>query len=626
MSRTVPSAVIAALAVLAAALPLRHLFTDTTFLRPAALAVAAVVLVGVLVRAATRSVAAVFVAQAVVLVEVLAAYFARDTLRHVLPTTATGDRFADLLLQSRETILEHAAPAPVNAGVSFSLAAIIGLIALTTDLAAATAESPTLAGLPVVALYGVSAANAPEGLPWRDFVLPAVLWLLLLARQTRDQQRRWVNHVVGGAGEDVEESARRDFVRQGAGLAAAGLALAIVVPTVVPHLPPTVIGTGLRPDTDGPGAGGRGMVAISSEIDLRRSMEDQDPSPVLRYRTDDPSPPPLRVGVARAFVDGRARIESTDRLVPLGDIAEMALPTAQEEVRTTTFEESRVRAPQLPAPFAAESVDGLGRWSVDDEGVIRVGRAPDSYTITYRPPLSDTEAVAERATPGETVLLPDRQEYLGVDEEVRTELETLADEIVEPGAGSLETAQAIQSYLRGTEFTYDLELLPRRAGEHPVSHFLRTKQGYCVQFAAAMIHLARAAASRRASSIGFLPGSLDRHRLRTRSGSSGLRTRMPGRSSTSTGPDGCASSRPQERAPPRCPDGRCHRACRRAHRRPDVDRRPPRRPDDRLRDLERDDGQPETERRHDDGHLVAAKLPLLWLRRPSVALLAACCR
>ena len=181
----------------------------------------------------------------------------------------------------------------MNPGVDFSLAAIIALIALTTDLAAATAKSPTLAGLPVVALYGISAANAPRGLPWLDFLLPAALWLLLLALQTRDQQRRWINHVVGGDGEDVEESARRDFVRQGVGLAAAGLALAIVIPTFIPHLPPTVVATGLRPDTDGEGDGGRGQVAISSEIDLRRSMEDQDPSPVLRYRTDDPSPPPL---------------------------------------------------------------------------------------------------------------------------------------------------------------------------------------------------------------------------------------------------------------------------------------------------------------------------------------------
>lgn len=507
MIRSVVAAVIGSLAVLAAALPLRHLFEDTTFLRPAVLAVATVVLVGVLVRAATRSVTAVFATQCVALVEVLATIFARDTLWYALPTPATLERFADLLLQSRETILEHAAPAPVNPGVDFSLAAIIALIALTTDLAAATAESPTLAGLPVVALYGISAANAPRGLPWLDFLLPAALWLLLLALQTRDQQRRWVNHVVGGDGEDVEESARRDFVRQGVGLAAAGLALAIVVPTFTPHLPPTVVATGLRPDTDGEGDGGRGRVAISSEIDLRRSMEDQDPSPVLRYRTDDPSPPPLRVGVAREFVNGRARIESTDRLVALGDLTDLALPVAQEPARTTVVEESRIRAPQLPTPFAVESVDGLGEWFVDDEGVVQVGDAPSEYSVTYRPPLSETDAVTEQAASGGDDLLLNRDDYLGVDEEVRGELEAIVDDITGPDATPLETAQAIQSYLRGADFTYDLELAPRGAGEHPVSHFLRTRQGYCQQFAATMVHLARVRGIPARFVVGFLPGT-----------------------------------------------------------------------------------------------------------------------
>ena len=507
MLRSAVAAVIAAGAVLAAALPLRHLFVETSFLRPALLVVAVVVLVGVLVRSATRSVTAVFVAQTLGLVGTLALLFARDTLWYLVPTPQTASAFGDLLLQSRETILGYAAPAPVNPGIDFSLAAIIGLVALTADLAAATADSPTLAGLPVVALYGISAANAPSGLPWLDFVLPAGLWLLLLAHQTRDQQRRWANHLLGGPGEDVEESARRDFVRQGVGLAAAGLALAVVVPAFVPHLPATVVGTGLRPAEDGDGPGGRGRVAISSEIDLRRSMEDQDPSPVMRYRTDDPSPPPLRVGVARRFEDGQAQIEPTGRLVELGDPSAFGLPMVQDATRTTVVEESRIRAPQLPAPFAAESVDGLGRWSIDNEGVVRVGSAPDSYAVTYRPPLTDTDTVTERATTSDPDLLPERTPYLGVDEEIVPELEEVLDAIVPADAGPLQSAQAIQTYLRGSEFTYDLELAPRGAGQHPISHFLDTKQGYCQQFAATMVHLARVREIPARFVVGFLPGA-----------------------------------------------------------------------------------------------------------------------
>ncbi|WP_157090090.1 DUF3488 and transglutaminase-like domain-containing protein [Janibacter melonis] len=500
------TSVITALAVLAAAASLRYLFVDSSFMRPAALVVLVVVGLGVALRTRTRAVTVLLPVQALGLALALAWLFARDTLWFALPTTRTVERTVELVLQSQDTITSYAAPAPVDAGVTFSLTAIVGLVALTADLAAATAESPTIAGLPVLALYAISAANAQTSLPWHAFAAPAALWLLVLAHQDGDQLRRWVSHVPGHPGEDGEERARRDFTTQGVGLAAAGIALAIAVPTVVPHLPSTYIGDGLR-DGTGQSEGGRSRVSLSSEIDLRRSLQDPDPSPVLRYQTDDPSPPPLRVGVATRFVDGRARIGSEiSGTVPLGDDDAVGVTRFAQERRTTTVVESKVRAPQLPAPFVARDVQVGAPWSMDSDGVVRVADDAQGYTISYDEPLDETEEVLAAA--GDTGAgLQDREEYLAVEPEIAGELAQVLGEVVEPGDSQLESAQAIQSYLRGNDFTYSLELDERLPGEHPISQFLRTKRGYCQQFAATMVHLARAEGIPARFVVGFLPGT-----------------------------------------------------------------------------------------------------------------------
>jgi hypothetical protein len=76
-------------------------------------------------------------------------------------------------------------------------------------------------------------------------------------------------------------------------------------------------------------------------------------------------------------------------------------------------------------------------------------------------------------------------------------------------------ALAIQQYLRASGgFTYSLTLAPpakdqlgKDAGFDPLTNFLVTKQGYCVQFASAMAMMSRAVGIPARVAIGFLPGT-----------------------------------------------------------------------------------------------------------------------
>src|SRR5699024_4108975 len=87
----------------------------------------------------------------------------------------------------------------------------------------------------------------------------------------------------------------------------------------------------------------------------------------------------------------------------------------------------------------------------------------------------------------------------------------LAAEIAGERTNQIDIALEIQRYLRSPDFTYSLSLADPVEGPDgrpldPISHSLATKQGYCTQFATAMVMLARAQDIPARLAVGFLPG------------------------------------------------------------------------------------------------------------------------
>ncbi|WP_252974289.1 hypothetical protein [Janibacter melonis] len=190
------TSVITALAVLAAAASLRYLFVDSSFMRPAALVVIVVVGLGVALRTRTRAVTVLLPVQALGLALALAWLFARDTLWFALPTTRTVERAVELVLQSQDTITSYAAPAPVDAGVTF---------AHGHRRSRGPHGRPRRGDGRVADHRGPAGAGAlrdqrrerPDQPAVARLRRPAALWLLVLAHQDGDQLRRWVSHVPG---------------------------------------------------------------------------------------------------------------------------------------------------------------------------------------------------------------------------------------------------------------------------------------------------------------------------------------------------------------------------------------------------------------------------------------------
>lgn len=504
-------AFLAWVAVAAALLPLTTLFAPNTWVPPA-LAISAVAsLTGVAARTVVRPCWLVTLAQAVVGGWLLAAAHAGATLWYGLPTWDTAGTFVTLLRSAVATILHYSAPAPATAGVSFSLGLLFlgGLLAV--DAVAVTWAAPAAAGIPLLAAYLVPASNTGAGLSWLWFLGPALLWLALLARAGRLHILQW-GHAWLQPSAPASQRARGDwrigFARASRLTGAAAVAAALAFSSFVPHLPTSFIGGGLARGNPGDEGGG---VRMTTTVDVARSLTDLSTSPVLSYRLSSPNRIPLRVAVLANYYNG-LWTGAAENGTPAGPDRTLPDPVAPEVPRTLvemTVSDSALRSPQLAAPSTTTRLDlDPALWSLDAAGVIRTTSRVSDYSLTFADLAPRNEDFAGvPATPGGTPGGPDPG-TLALPGDLTVPLQDLADTIVPADRTPLEQARAFQAYLRSTDFSYSLDLAPVPTGEDPLLTFLRTRQGYCVQFATAFTMLARSRGMPARVAIGYLPGEL----------------------------------------------------------------------------------------------------------------------
>lgn len=543
MSRLLGSVLVAA-AIGCSAQPVRALFDGTTWLPRLAIVLAVVAVTGAIARARLTP-PRVVGAQAIAYLAVLVALFHADTLAlGVLPTPSTVAHWNALLVDAGETLREHAAPAPATPGVTFLLTGAIGAIALVADALAVTLRRPALAGLPILAPFLVAVGNGDGGLHPGYFVSTAACWLALLALHDRERVLAWAapagaaaphgragpaHAVAGGRAASPKASAANASpapaaltgmargARRGAASAvigAAAITIALVVATAVPHLPVRYLADGFGTG----GLGGRGRVGFSPSAQMVQDLMSTEGRPILRYRTDDPAPPPLRVSVSTTYVDGQWEPDVDSE--PPSDSPQLRFPLgwSQQETKSTQQRvgvvENRLDAPYLAAP--PDVIEGRvyeAKWTQGrTTGVLRVDSTPPRYDLRYLALDPDADRLRDQA------MLPyPRSVLASLDEAgVTPTVRQTAVRVTRDLRGSAyDQALAIQEWLRTSGgFTYSLELAPPPAGMSgvqvratAVDRFLRTKRGYCVQFSTAMVLMARSIGIPARIATGFLPGA-----------------------------------------------------------------------------------------------------------------------
>lgn len=511
-----PEGLVAGLATLSVAWPITSLLRDNNWVADAILMIAVVAAVGALLRSAGTRPALVVVGQTLAALVGLCWRYFTTTLWYGLPTTDTVAAAAALLRDAGTVLQQYAAPAPTTEGVAFLIVSVLTLTAVSVDAIGVTGRAPATAGIPLAAAFLVSVSNTGRAMPPQYFVAAAAAWLAMIAQQGD-------RLVAGWSSADRRESVGSHDVAHGPtghrkvarALGAVTVLGALVVGSLLPHLPPTFFADGLARDAEANDLSDGGQVSFTETMDLTQDLNSRSDAPTIRYRTLDRTPQPLRVTSTKEF-DGTQWLAPTYEPQPQGPAGALFEAPALEELGPDVpVREGQVRVltnaldpPHVAVPpnLLTAQFDAPAEWD-EGTGSVRLTDRSGWYDVTFlhvAPGGNVPDSVGEQAADPRDF----DPELLTVDPTGQEAISALADDVVGDATNDLEVASRIQNHLRSGLYSYSLTLAPGGDGTEPISHFLQTRTGYCVQFATAMVMMARHEGIPARMAVGFLPGEL----------------------------------------------------------------------------------------------------------------------
>ncbi|MFW5417372.1 transglutaminase domain-containing protein [Nocardiopsis sp. CNT-189] len=440
------------------------------------------------------------------LVLVTAVFAPQTAVAGLLPTPASLDELGRLLLEGRREI--DANPPPVADSAAIALVFAVGAAAagLVGDVLSVTARTPALTGVPLFAMLLIPLAVDDEGVGTGAFALAACGYLVLLAVDGWVRGSGWAPH-AGAAASRTLGALRHGLLS--AGVAAAALALALLVPVALPNL-----ASGSVYEMAGPPGPDRTVTTSHPLVSLRHDLGSRSDAVVLEYTTDAPSPAYLRTFVLDAF-DGTDWTMSPVRLDD-GDLLEgEALPPVPGLIggdhERVGYDITLMRDLQesafLPLPYPARELDLDGEWYADPDSLMVFGTSVQDPAPEYRVVGLDVRPDPARLT-GSGAGAPDER-FLVVPSGVDDRVARLARSITEGADGRLAEAVALQDWFTGEGgFRYDLSPPALPEGADPLAHFLfDSRVGYCEQFAASMALMARQLGIPARVAVGYTSGT-----------------------------------------------------------------------------------------------------------------------
>jgi transglutaminase-like putative cysteine protease len=130
-----------------------------------------------------------------------------------------------------------------------------------------------------------------------------------------------------------------------------------------------------------------------------------------------------------------------------------------------------------------------------DAGELYTGMTYETLSLVRRPAADDVRALGVGTA---------KSRYLQLPDDYPDALRELASAIVGAAPTPYDTALALQNYFRDN-FTYNLNI-PRGHSERAIETFLRSREGYCEQFAGTFAAFARSVGLPARVAVGFTPG------------------------------------------------------------------------------------------------------------------------
>lgn len=408
-------------------------------------------------------------------------YAADTAILGVIPTLGTLDRLGALSERGILSIIEQRVPATPELGIVMLIAVLMLVCAAFAD-AVVAAGRPALVALPLAAILVVPVAIKPGLVDVVWFLVTAALYLAVLR--------------IGRP---------RDSARVVLVVAAVVTVGSLLAPSALPAVDESAAN-----DTGGLRSGLNPLITLGD--DLRRG----EPMLALSYTTSATRPVYLRLTTLDDFTG-----ETWGPIVGTGPSTGVeTLPPPPgldgDTVRTVAEVSVAVRDVQsswLPIPYPTQAITGLeGEWFWEPDGLtVRTlvsGAQGQNYTASFFEVAPSDELLAGTVAPF-TGFAPEHTLELpgeGVPEIIRD----TAHEVGDAAASAFDKALALQSYLRGPEFSYS-EQTPvdegfDGTGLDALAVFLEQKTGYCVHYASAMAVMARELGIPSRIAVGFQPG------------------------------------------------------------------------------------------------------------------------
>ncbi len=483
------------------ALPIGTLFTDNRWFIESIGAILVVTVPAMVLRIrATPKAAHLLPGLVLLILYVTTLYLHRGSFGGVLPGSGTWQRIVDLHSDTNSVISNSTTPLHSTAGIRLYVVPAVGLLAALTDWLAVVRRSPALAGIGFLAIFTVVGAVKGSAIGWLQFTVAAVGYLIILAAASRRDATEW-GRVVPRVGQTTQRPLR--LGASGARIATIAVVLAVAIPSLLPGLGRDVLLDAFHRGTGGDGSGGGGT-AISAFADLAGELRRQDPIDLLKVKVSgEQSPFYLRSKVLTQYTPSGWRSGGTrDERTPTPDTLAKSEPEpSPTETYDASFQvlELKDALPFFTAPSRFEGLRKDWGWDVTT-GTLSgsLSRHDETYTEQVAAPNPSAEqlraAPDSKPQPG-TNLVPD-------------DVKGIVAGAVVGATNAYDRALAIQDYLSPANgFTYNLQTKTGDTGD-ALLDFLRQKQGFCQQYAAAMAIMLRVANIPSRVVLGYTHGPL----------------------------------------------------------------------------------------------------------------------
>jgi transglutaminase-like putative cysteine protease len=505
----------ALLATALGALPLKALLSDNAWLIEGWLTMLVVVGPAALIRLRRAPSALDVWPGIVLLIPWLTVLFLRQHAHGgFVPSGATVDDLTALMDSLHRTMRDEVAPVTSTVAVRLVVCALLGLLAALVDLLAVAGRRGALAGVPLLVVFTVAGAVPRSPVAWIWFVFAAIGFLVVLSLDAGDELRDWGRRIARrgntGGRPVVGISAQR--------IGIAAIVLAVVVPAVLPKPSRNLIADAFRDGGNGIGGfgAGSGGGSISPFAALKGQLDRDNPVTLAKVHVDGGSsvvPFYLKTNVLDRYTDDVGWSVSNHGVVEgLAETGfDTALPTFVSRVSrfsaTISVRELSGNAPVFTMPRAMSGLPDQATWSPQD-GILTGGSVHRDQQI-HEDVAQPEPTIAElRATPrvadGQLTRwleLPRLPAYVS----------DLVARLTADKASMYDKARALSDYFAdpANSFFYSLKTQPGDSGSALVD-FLRTKEGYCQQYAAALAVMMRQAGIPARVALGYMHTAPDR--------------------------------------------------------------------------------------------------------------------